>query len=210
MDLQIKICGITSFEDASVAVDAGANALGFMFYEQSARFIPIETAGELVTRLSPFVIKVGVFVNPDRAAVLSAIATCGLNILQFHGEEPPEFCSQFGMMAIKAFRMKDASVLEQLPLYQTDAFLLDSYVAGIPGGTGERFNWDLAVEAKRFGKPIFLAGGLNAANVAEAVRKVQPYAIDVSSGVESAPGKKDPQKIREFIAAARSASTPAT
>src|SRR5262249_7226806 len=121
-----------------------------------------------------------------------------------HGDESPEYCTQFGLMSMKAFRMRDAGPLAALPEYPTEAFLLDAFVADKLGGTGEKFNWDLAIEAKKFGRPIFLAGGLTAANVAEAVRKVQPYAVDVSSGVEAAPGKKDHAKIRDFIQAAKS------
>ena len=119
--------------------------------------------------------------------------------------EPPEFCSQFGLMSMKAFRMRDAETLKQLPEYNTDAWLLDAYSAKDIGGTGEKFNWDLAIEARKLGKPIFLAGGLTAENVAEAIRKVQPYAVDVSSGVEASPGKKDPEKVRAFIRAAKAA-----
>lgn len=203
MDLKIKICGITNEEDALAAAEAGASALGFMFYEPSPRNISIGTARRFASRLSPFILRVGVFVNPDEGLVLEAISQCGLNLLQFHGDEPPDFCRQFGVMSMKAFRIRDESSLEALSLYQTDAFLLDSYVAGKVGGTGEKFNWDLAVEAKKHRKPIFLAGGLTVDNVEEAVRQVQPFGIDVSSGVEAAPGKKDHQKIRYFINAAR-------
>lgn len=135
---------------------------------------------------------------------MRAIGDCGLNMLQFHGRETPEYCSQFGLMSIKAFRIRDAESLKELPLYPTDAWLLDAYTADKLGGTGEKFNWDLAIEAKKLGKPIFLAGGLTAANVAGAVEKVRPFAVDVSSGVEAEPGKKDHQKVRAFIQAAKS------
>lgn len=203
MDLKIKICGITNEEDALAAVEAGANALGFMFYEPSPRNVSIETVQRIAAKIPPFIMRVGVFVNPDEDFVFQAITLCGLSLLQFHGEESPEFCRQFGIMSMKVFRIKDETSLELLSSYQTDAFLLDSYVAGKPGGTGEKFNWDLAIEAKKFRKPIFLAGGLTAENVAEAVRTVQPFGVDVSSGVEASPGKKDHQKIRDFIKAAR-------
>lgn len=128
---------------------------------------------------------------------------CGLTLLQFHGDERPEFCTQFGVMSLKAFRVRDAASLAALPEYRTDAWLLDAFSPAALGGTGERFNWELAVDAKKLGRPIFLAGGLTPENVAEAVRRVQPFAVDVSSGVESAPGKKDPAKVRAFIAAAK-------
>ena len=205
MNLTIKICGITNVEDGIASAQAGANAVGFMFYEASPRHVTIEAAVEIARQLPPYVMRVGVFVNADVGFVFSAITQCMLNLLQFHGDEPPEFCRQFGAMTMKAFRVKDAQSLEPLPNYHTDAFLLDSYVAGRQGGTGEKFNWDLAIEAKKFGRPIFLAGGLTPQNVAEAVRTVRPFGIDVSSGVESAPGRKDHAAIREFIRAARNA-----
>jgi phosphoribosylanthranilate isomerase len=137
--------------------------------------------------------------------VFAAIRLCQLNVAQFHGAETPEFCLQFGIMTMKAFRVKDADSLLSLSAYHTDAFLLDSHVAGKPGGTGETFNWELALAAKKIGKPIFLAGGLTPQNVAEAVRKVTPFGVDVSSGVEQSPGKKDAQKMKDFIAAVRGA-----
>jgi phosphoribosylanthranilate isomerase len=131
----------------------------------------------------------------------------GLDTLQFHGSEPPEFCARFELRTIKAFRVKDSGSLAQLPDYETDAWLLDSYVQGVPGGTGERFNWDLAVEAKRLDRPILLAGGLTPENVGEAVGQVTPYGLDVSSGVEAAPGRKDAAKVAAFIASAKGTST---
>jgi phosphoribosylanthranilate isomerase len=152
------------------------------------------------------VIKVGVFVNPTPDLVLSASSQAQLTLLQFHGEETPEFCTGFGLMSMKAFRMKDATVLETLGKYQTDAWLLDSFNPAAAGGTGESFNWDLAVTARGLGKPIFLAGGLTPENVGEAVRKVRPYGVDVSSGVEMSPGKKDRIKMRDFVQAAKGAS----
>ena len=205
MDLMIKICGITRAEDALAAAEAGANAVGFMFYEPSPRCVTVQAAEQIARQLPPHIMRVGVFVNAEPEFVASAMMRCMLNILQFHGEESPEYCLQFGAMSLKAFRIKDAHSLQALPAYHTDAYLLDSYVPGQLGGSGERFNWDLAVEAKQFGRPIVLAGGLTAANVAEAVRQVQPFGVDVSSGVESAPGRKDPIKIRDFIQAVRSA-----
>ena len=130
---------------------------------------------------------------------------CGLNLLQFHGDEPPEYCVQFGLMSVKAFRMADETVLLALPGYHTDAYLLDACVAGA-GWTGRRFNWELAVKAREFGKPIFLAGGLTPENVAEAIAQVRPFGVDVSSGVEQSPGKKDAAKVGAFIANVRRAS----
>jgi phosphoribosylanthranilate isomerase len=205
VDVKVKICGITSVEDARAAAEAGADAIGLMFYEKSPRCVLLEQAQEISASLPPYIMRVGVFVDPDPALVGAAMAHCGLTMLQFHGDEPNDFCGQFGLMSMKAFRMKDAGSLQQLENYQTEALLLDSYVAGKQGGTGEKFNWDLAVEAKKLGKPIFLSGGLTPENVASAVQQVMPFGVDVSSGVEAAPGKKDHQKIRDFIAAVRKA-----
>jgi phosphoribosylanthranilate isomerase len=205
MGLKIKICGITSQTDAMVAVEAGADLLGFLFYDQSPRCVPMERAAEIIRALPSFVAKVGVFVNAPAAAVFSAVRECSLTMLQFHGNESPEYCAQFGVMSMKAFRIRDAESLRALPDYKTDAWLLDTYAADKPGGTGATFNWDLAVEALKLGRPVFLAGGLTPENVVAAVRHVRPFAVDVSSGVESAPGKKDAAKVRAFIAAARKA-----
>ena len=208
MSVKVKICGITNASDALAAAEAGADALGFMFYEQSPRHVSIRQAAEIARELSPFIIKTGVFVDAPEDAVMRAIADCGLNLLQFHGNESPEYCTQFGLMSMKAFRIRDAESLKALQDYPTEAWLLDAFVADKLGGTGEKFNWELAIEAKKLGRPIFLAGGLTPANVAEAVRTVLPYAVDVSSGVETSPGKKDHAKVRDFIAAAKSVAMP--
>jgi len=208
MSVNVKICGLTRVDDARSAADAGADMIGLMFYEPSPRHVSWATASAIAAALPPHVVKVGVFVNPTTEAVQRALAECGLSLLQFHGEEPPEFCTQFGVMSLKAFRIRDAASLAALPDYPTDAWLLDAFSTEARGGTGEPFNWELAWEAKKLGRPIFLAGGLTPENVAEAVRRVQPFAVDVSSGVESAPGKKDPAKVRAFIAAAKGVVAP--
>ncbi len=205
MAVNVKICGITSETDGLVAAEAGANAIGLMFWEQSPRYVTLEQAARISRALPPFVLRTGVFVDPPEDLVVHAIAACGLNLLQFHGNETPEFCLQFGLMTMKAFRVRDAASLEALPQYATDAWLLDAYSARLPGGTGEQFNWDLAIQAKALGRPIFLAGGLNPENVGEAVRRVQPFGVDVSSGVETSPGRKDPARVRAFIQAAKQA-----
>ncbi len=205
MDLKIKICGITNLEDATAAVEAGADALGFMFYDASSRNVSIDCVADIVSKIPTWVLKVGVFVNPEPDLVMTALGTCGLNMLQFHGEESPDFCASFGVMNMKAFRVQDAASLAPMKNYRTDVVLLDSHVNGKQGGTGEKFNWDLAIQAKEFGKPIFLAGGLTPQNVAEAVYRVRPFGVDVSSGVEHSPGKKDHQKIWDFVTAARKA-----
>jgi len=203
METKVKICGITSVADGLTAAAAGADMIGLMFYDQSPRHITLAQATEISRALPPFLQRVGVFVNPDEAQVMEAIAACGLNLLQFHGDETSEFCTQFGLMSVKAIRIRDAESLQQLENFQTGAFLLDTYSKNGLGGTGEKFNWNLAVEAQKFGKPIFLAGGLTPENVADAVRQVQPFAVDVSSGVEFAPGKKDAAKVQAFIKAVR-------
>ena len=206
MSTQVKICGVTSVADALVAAEAGADIIGLMFYEQSPRHITMPVAAEIARAIPPLVLRVGVFVNPTEELVRQAIAECGLGLLQFHGNETSEFCTQFGLMSVKAIRIRDESSLSALADYQTDALLLDAYSAAALGGTGEKFSWDLAVEAKKAGKPIILAGGLRPENVAAAATYVRPLAVDVSSGVESAPGKKDHAKLKAFIEAAKSVS----
>ena len=203
MSVKVKICGTTNAEDAQAAIAAGADLLGFVFYDQSARHITIEQAAAIARIVPPFVVRVGLFVNAPEELVSEAISACGLQLLQFHGDETPEYCHQFPAMSMKAFRVKDAETIRALPEYRTDAWLLDAFVPGQRGGTGHSFNWDLAIEAVKLGKPMFLAGGLTPENVAEAVQKVRPYGVDVSSGVESAPGKKDHAKVRAFVEAAK-------
>ncbi len=206
MIAKVKICGLTHGDDALTAVDAGADALGFMFYPASPRNVTHEQAAAIIRTVPPFVAKVGVFVNPTADEVSRAISVCGLDTLQFHGDETPEFCRQFGMKVLKAFRIRDGESLKMLPAFAEEAWLLDSYVADQRGGTGVRFNWDLALAASKLGRPVILAGGLTPENVAEAVRRARPYGLDVSSGVELAPGRKDAGKVRAFIAAAKRAA----
>ena len=205
MSTRVKICGITSLTDAQAAITGGADVLGFNFFEGSPRHTSLEKAAEIAKQISPAVLRAGVFVNAPAEFIARAIGGCGLNLLQFHGDEPPEFCVQFGLMSMKAFRIRDAASLKELAEFSTDAYLLDAFSPGARGGTGEKFRWELAVEAQKFGKPVFLAGGLTPENVADAVRKVRPFGADVASGVESSPGKKDHAKIRAFIAAVRNA-----
>ena len=205
MKTRVKICGITNVADALAAAEAGADMIGLMFYEGSPRHVTVAQAVEISRALPPFVLRVGVFVNPAEAFVARALGDCDLSLLQFHGDEESDFCTQFGLMSVKALRVRDAESLQTLAKFNTDAFLLDAYSQSGLGGTGEKFNWDLAVAAQKFGKPIFLAGGLTPANVGAAVKQVRPFAVDVSSGVETAPGKKDAAKVREFIQAVRAA-----
>jgi len=204
--VRVKICGITSLADALFATEAGADALGLMFFDGSPRRLTLEEGAKIARALPPFVSRVGVFVDPEPDFVRLAVKTCSLNLIQLHGNESPEFSAQMPANVIKAFRVAGPESLGAMKAYQTQAWLLDSYVPGQLGGTGEKFNWDLALEAKKWGTPIVLAGGLTPENVAAAIKKVQPYAVDVSSGVESAPGKKDHQKVRDFIAAAKQGS----
>jgi phosphoribosylanthranilate isomerase len=206
MSTKIKICGITNLDDAQAAIGAGADALGFVFCDQSPRHLAIPAAAEISRQLPPSVLRVGVFVNAPEDFVLRVTGECGLGLLQFHGDEPPEFCTQFGLMSMKAFRIRDTGTLKEMAQYQTDAWLLDAYSPEAAGGTGGKFNWELAIEAQKFGKPIFLAGGLTPENVAGAVRQVRPFGVDVSSGVETSPGRKDHAKLRAFINAVKTAT----
>ena len=205
MSVKVKICGITNATDANAAVKSGADVLGFVFCPKSPRCVALDVAAGIIRALPPFVVKAGVFVDAKENFVERAVNACGLNLLQFHGHESPDYCLQFGVMSIKAFRIRDAGFLDEIPSYKTDAWLLDAWSPARTGGTGEAFNWDLAIRANQFGRPIFLAGGLTPENVGEAIRKVRPYAVDVSSGVESAPGKKDHRKLKAFLDAAKSA-----
>jgi phosphoribosylanthranilate isomerase len=203
MSVKVKICGITNVPDALAAVEAGADALGFVFHAPSPRHVSLRAAAGIIRQLPSSVVKVGVFVNAEPDLVARAAGECGLSLLQFHGEESPEYCLQFGGMSMKAFRIRDAESLKMLSRYRTDAWLLDAYAPDKAGGTGATFNWNLAVEAKKYGRLIYLAGGLTPEIVARAVKRVQPYAVDVSSGVEAEPGKKDPAKLKAFIKAAK-------
>ena len=205
MSVTVKICGITSEADALAAVEAGADAIGLMFYEGSPRHVTLEQAKAISAALPQHVMRVGVFVNAEEAFVHQALTECMLNILQFHGDETPEECSRYPVMTLKAFRVQGEETLAELEAYPAAGYLLDAYVKDALGGTGATFNWDLAVRAQEFGKPIFLAGGLTPENVVEAVRKVQPFGVDVSSGVESEPGRKDAEQMRTFVSAAKGA-----
>jgi phosphoribosylanthranilate isomerase len=206
MSIKVKICGMTRPQDAAVAVAAGADLVGLVFYSRSPRCVTLERAAEIVRELPPDVLRVGLFVNPEPREVDEAVARCSLQMVQFHGDESPKFCRQFGCMTMKAFRVRGPKVLQTLRQYPTDAWLLDAFVPGAQGGTGQTFDWTLATQAVHLGTPVFLAGGLTAHNVAEAIRSVRPYGVDVSSGVESAPGRKDPEKVRDFVRAAREAA----
>lgn len=186
-----------------IAIESGADALGFIFYPKSPRYISFENAAHIICELPATTLKVGVFVNASREDVLRAQQLCQLSVLQFHGEETPEFCDGFTGQTWKAFRVNGPEMLNRLAAYRTTAWLLDAWSPAMPGGTGERFDWDLAVQAQKQGRPIILAGGLTPENVLSAVQHVCPHAVDVSSGVELSPGKKDPAKVRAFVSAAK-------
>lgn len=203
--VKVKICGITSYEDARAAVEAGADALGFVFYDKSPRFInPVRAAG-IISKLPPFIQTVGLFVNEETEQVNWTADYCGIDVVQLHGDETPEDCLDVKRRVIKAFRIQkiiSIAPLEKYQDYQVSGYLLDAWSPDAYGGTGRTFNWELAQAARQYG-PVILAGGLTPENVAEAIRVVNPYGVDVSSGVESAPGKKDPEKVREFIKLAK-------
>jgi phosphoribosylanthranilate isomerase len=202
--VKVKICGITNREDAIGAMEAGADALGFVFYSKSPRYIAPRAAAEIIASLPPFISNVGLFVNASAQEVRQIIERTGIDTLQFHGEESAEDCAPFLRQCIKAFRIADAESLQQLAAFHTRAWLLDSFVPGEQGGTGVTFNWALAKQAVSLNRPVILAGGLTPENVQEAIRQVRPYAVDVSSGIESTPGKKDLNKVRSFIQHAKS------
>ena len=203
---RVKICGITNIEDAVAASEYGADAIGFVFQPKSPRAITPETAKNIVSALPPFITTIGVFVNEDKLEIERITNYVGLNIVQLHGNEPPDAC-QLNKKVIKAIRVKDLTDLEPLKRYNVSAFLLDTYSPHTMGGTGQIFNWDIAVEAKKFGR-IILAGGLNHENIGEAIKWVRPYGIDVATGVESnKKGEKDHKKLKLFIEKARQAFT---
>jgi phosphoribosylanthranilate isomerase len=203
---RIKICGITNLEDARLAAELGAQALGFIFYPKSPRSIKPEAARQIIAQLPPLVLSVGVFVNEAAALVLEVAEMVRLDWVQLHGEEPPEYCRFLYRNVMKAIRVQDQSSLEQMQRYQGSvrAFLLDTHTSGQKGGTGESFDWSLAKQAQEYG-PVVLAGGLRPENVAAAIQEASPWAVDVASGVEAAPGKKDPARLRAFFQAVAAA-----
>lgn len=203
MAVRVKICGITRLQDLHAACDAGADALGFVFYEKSPRNLSIEAAAELVRVLPPFVQSVGLFVNANPAFIRRVLDAVPLDLLQFHGDEMPADCVRHGRPYIKAIRVTvDTDLLKYAADFKTArGLLLDAYVPGLPGGTGESFDWNLI--PSNLPKPIVLSGGLTPVNVAAAVQQVRPWAVDVSSGVEAAKGIKDPHHVAQFIAKAK-------
>ncbi|NDY42520.1 phosphoribosylanthranilate isomerase [Dissulfurirhabdus thermomarina] len=208
---RVKVCGLTDAAEAVAVAAAGADAVGLVFAE-SPRRVSMETARGIVAALPPFVQSVGVFVDEDPARVAEVAAACGLDLLQFHGEEPPAYCARFAPRAVKARRVRSADDIEALRPYEAAvrAFLLDAWAPDAHGGTGRTFDWALAVRAVReLARPVILAGGLDPENVGRAVARVRPWAVDVSSGVERAPGRKDPARVAAFVRAVAAAPEPA-
>jgi phosphoribosylanthranilate isomerase len=206
MPFKIKICGITIQEDAEIAVREGADALGFVFYALSPRYIEPAVAKHIIRSLPPFVLPVGVFVNQDVDSVRHIFDDCGLALAQLHGDESPGYCESLERPALRAIRLRDRSSLLALAEFKgrmgVRGFVVDAFSSTGYGGTGQTADWALAWEVAK-AVPVLLAGGLTSENVQEAIRQVQPYGVDVSSGVEQSPGRKDPAKIRDFIQSVR-------
>jgi phosphoribosylanthranilate isomerase len=210
---RVKVCGITSVEDALVAVEAGADAIGLVFYPPSPRYVSTDIAKKISLAVGPFITVVGLFVNESKANIDNILRSVGLHVLQFHGDEPPSFCDAFHRPYMKAIRMKaDINIEQVIESYpNASGILLDAYRKGVPGGTGETFDWNRVPVQQSSQQPstqglppIILAGGLTPNNIAAAVATTRPYGVDVSGGVEVSPGKKDPQKVADFIKNAKS------
>jgi len=206
--VRIKICGITNPHDASMAVELGADALGFIFAPSPRRITP-EQARHIIKSLPPFVQPVGVFVDEELKSIRDIVDFCGLEMIQLHGDESPECCEALMPHVIKGFRLNDASSLLPIADYRGKirAALLDTYQRGIKGGTGKIFDWNLAIAAREFGMPVILSGGLSPSNIQRAIAAVQPYAIDVNSGVEESPGIKSPLLVKKLMEKIREIET---
>jgi len=199
---KVKICGTTSLKDALLAIESGADAVGFIFYKESPRNISQKDVKDIVVQLPPFIETVGVFVNETSDKVNRIAEQCRLTAVQLHGDESPAFCRRIKRRVIKAVRVKDAESLKGMSGYDVSGYLLDAFNEESRGGTGKIFDWNLALRAKKQG-PVIIAGGLNPFNVYTAIHRVKPYGVDVCSGVEKSPGIKDPEKVGEFIKAVR-------
>jgi len=198
MRTRVKICGITRRQDAEFAAEMGVDAIGLVFYSASPRAVTIAQAEKVLAGLPPFVSVVALFVDAEVDEVKACLASLPIDVLQFHGDESPEYCAQFNVPYMKAVRMRDGVDLGVLAsdYEQASALLLDSYQAGVPGGTGQVFDWSMIMDID---KPVILAGGLDAENVRDAIQQVHPYAVDVSGGVEQDKGVKDKAKIGAFM-----------
>ena len=205
---RIKVCGITNLRDALFAAELGADALGFVFCEESPRFVTFGEARNIIDGLPPFVTGVGVFVNAGMDFLARAKREAGFDVYQLHGDETPEFCSGLGERYIKAVRVRGPESLSAVGLYDTDCFLFDGWSPDAYGGTGKGFSWETLDSDVLSGRFVILSGGLDCENVSRAVREVRPHAVDVSSGVEASPGVKDHSKLRRFMEAARNGENP--
>ncbi|MBU3911092.1 MAG: phosphoribosylanthranilate isomerase [Candidatus Omnitrophica bacterium] len=209
--VRVKFCGITSSGDADKAVLAGADSIGFVFFKDSPRYVTPEYAEAIIKDMPPFVTSVGVFVNEDLRFVEDCVEKCGLTAVQLHGDETPEYCLRFknlnlrGAKLIKGIRVKDKESIRSIEDCQADAILLDAYKADMYGGTGRVLDISLAILAKEYGRKLIISGGLNSDNVYEAIKEIRPYGVDVSSGIESSPGKKNAELMEEFTCEVRRA-----
>ena len=209
--VKVKICGITNLEDALAAFFNGADAIGFVFYNKSPRYIDPIKARNISRILPKEILRVGVFVNEKENKIKKIAKACALDMMQFHGIESPKFCSKFkGYKIIKAFRVGKKLELRQLEEYKTFAYLFDTFVASKIGGTGKKFDWNLLNKAGKIKRPVFLSGGLDNRNVRYALKRIKPDWVDASSSVEAKPGKKDHKKIRNFILEAKRGTGPAS
>jgi phosphoribosylanthranilate isomerase len=204
--MKVKVCGVTSYEDAALVLDEGVDALGFNFYPSSPRYIRPEDARAIVRRIPPFAVTVGLFVNVAKPGLVEKTArAAGVQILQLHGDETPDYCRELKEWPlIKAFRVGPDGIPAGIDQYPVQGILFDSKDDALFGGTGKIFQWDLVRDLRRF-KPVLLAGGLRPDNVLDAIRTVNPYALDVCSGIESAPGRKDAVKLKQFMREVRNA-----
>ncbi len=209
--VRVKFCGITSAGDAEKAISTSPDALGFVFFKGSPRYVKPETAERIIKKMPPFISAVGVFVNEDIGVIEECVERCGLDVVQLHGDEDITYSLDLkrsrgnGVKLIKAFRVKDKKGLSSIEGYPADAFLLDTYRSYVYGGTGKGFDRALAILAKEYGRPIIVSGGLNTANVYDVIKEVRPYGVDVSSGIESGPGRKDIDLMERFIGEVRRA-----
>lgn len=202
MTVQVKICGITNSKDADLAIECGADYLGFNFYPHSSRYLDPYLCKAILQNVPDSIGKVGLFVNCDAQLVLDMATEFGFDLLQFHGDEPAKYCQQFARPFIKAFRLQAEKDLLTIPEFASDYVLIDAFLDGQYGGTGKLADWKLAKEAKCYG-PLFLSGGLNVGNLSEAIKMVAPFAVDIASGSESSPGKKDAEKMEKLVKIAK-------
>ncbi len=211
MRVRVKFCGITSIEDRDSAIITGADAIGLVFFKDSPRFVTLEKAERIVKDMPPFVSVVGVFVNEDLGFIEECVERCALNAVQIHGDEDVKYCLKFkslklkGVKLIKGIRVKDRESLAAIEDCPADGFILDAYKKGLYGGAGEGFDRSLAIIANEYGRNIIISGGLNPDNVYDIIKEVRPYGVDVSSGIESSPGRKNIELMELFIEQVRRA-----